>query len=362
MLVGVARGRVIIRGELAAEQQPGKLRIVDEDVAVALHLLDTVVAAHFPGVHGVLLHPFKQGVEALDDGHAGVLAVIAVIRRQIVRRNLLKQIRLAPAAVDVQQHACQVALDIVGDLDAVVLRAVPQDGLAVKGLRGAVGIDTQHVAHGIVAARGVHAGILGAQVVQVAAAILLHEACPALRPDVLAAHAAAGRVAVEQEQAVFALRGIRARPVGRQGLIGDGIGHGVRHQGLQRAVKRTVHALKRAVRGAAGQLQQRFCAVGVILLRLCAQGRAGLMARAGVIRHGVGGHGRQRRERQRQHDGQRQKHGKDPSFHDVPPFVFWLLSSYHAGDEYATRICIRPARRIAVALHGQTCYNHGIET
>ena len=49
-------------------------------------------------------------------------------------------------------------------------------------------------------------------------------------------------------------------------------------------------------------------------------------------------------------------------FHDVPPFVFWLLSSYHAGDEYATRICIQPAQRIAVALHGRTCYNHGIET
>ena len=205
VLVGVARGRVIIRGELAAEQQPGKLRIVDEDVAVALHLLDTVVAAHFPGVHGVLLHPFKQGVEDLDDGHAGVLAVIAVIRRQIVRRNLLKQIRLAPAAVDIQQHARQVALDVVGDLDAVVLRAVPQDGLAVEGLRAAVGIDAQLVAHGVVAAGGMHAGILRAQVVQVAAAVLLQEARAALRPDVLTAHAAAGRVAVEQEQAVLAL-------------------------------------------------------------------------------------------------------------------------------------------------------------
>ena len=205
VLAGIARGRVIICGELAAEQQPGKLRIVDEDVAVALHLLDAVVAAHLPGVHGVLLHPFEQGVEALDDGHAGVLAVVAVKGGQAAGGDRFKQVRLAPAAVDIQQHARQVALDVVGDLDAVVLRAVPQDGLAVEGLRAAVGIDAQHVAHGVVAAGGIHAGILRAQVVQVAAAALLHEARAALRPDVLTAHAAAGRVAVEQEQAVLAL-------------------------------------------------------------------------------------------------------------------------------------------------------------
>ena len=55
------------------------------------------------------------------------------------------------------------------------------------------------------AAGGVNAGVLRAQGVQVAAAVLLQEARAALRPDVLAAHAAAGRVAVEQEQTILAL-------------------------------------------------------------------------------------------------------------------------------------------------------------
>ena len=159
-------------------------------------------------------------------------------------------------------------------------------------------------------------------------------------------------------------RGIRARPVGRQGLIGDGIGHGVRHQGLQRAVKGAVHALERAVQRccrtvSAAFLRRRCNTAPPVRSAPCrardacrcytARNQAGMAASAGTARASTTASARTTAR--------------------ILLFMMYLLLffgfSHHItrGTKYATRICIRPAPEVS-QLHctGRTCYNHGIET
>ena len=50
----------------SAEDEPSILGIVDEHVSVALICSDNLVSAHFPGINGIHLAPFKKNVNALE--------------------------------------------------------------------------------------------------------------------------------------------------------------------------------------------------------------------------------------------------------------------------------------------------------
>ena len=127
-----AARRLIIRGRVLSEQQPCVFGIIDKDVAVALHVFALVVAGHLPGVDRVVFHPLQQRLERLDDLFAVVRAVAGSDHGI---RNVLIEVRLLPAAPDVEQDARDVALDVFADLDAIGARAVPQHSLAAVRFR-----------------------------------------------------------------------------------------------------------------------------------------------------------------------------------------------------------------------------------
>ena len=271
------RGLHIIRNILT-ENQPCILRIVDEDVAVALNGLRLVVARHFPCVDRVALAPLEQGVKAFDDLFAVVGIVVGIEGGQILFRDVLVQVRLTPAAVDIEQDAGDVALDVVAHLNEIVACGVPQDGAAAVIGGGAAVDHAVDIAHGVVVAGGVDRLVGRAQVVQIAAAIFLIEGGAALRPDVLAVVARAGLIGVKQNVVVG------RRPELSQRLIADGVRLRRGHQRLQALIERAVHRGD-AVGVATGQGGHFVIGVsaGVISLCHCAQARTECVALVGVL-------------------------------------------------------------------------------
>ena len=196
-------------GYLAAEHMPSQLGVVDEGIAVALNALYHLVAAHFPGVHGVQLAPGQQDIHALE--HLGDVGS-APIR--------------VPANVHVQNDAGHVSLDVVGGL--------------VEALGGGLAV-------GLVSSRGIHALFGGTDVVEVCAAARGVAAAQALGPDMLAV-AGPGGGPVGGGHAVVGVEGggvggiivltvhvedqIAAIVVGGDGLMG------ACHEGAQRGLQR----------------------------------------------------------------------------------------------------------------------------
>ena len=83
---GAAGGGGVVRGNGLAKELEGQLGIVHEDVADAGDVLHNVVAAHLPGVHGILTHPIEQDVLALDDAGGAPHVVPDVVARGAVFR------------------------------------------------------------------------------------------------------------------------------------------------------------------------------------------------------------------------------------------------------------------------------------
>ncbi len=95
---GMIGGGGDIFGDILAENQPCQFRIVDEHVTVALDIFNLVVAAHFPGVHGIEGTPLQQGFQTFDDFLA-VIFFIAGTKNGV--GGVLKQVGLFPTAPDI---------------------------------------------------------------------------------------------------------------------------------------------------------------------------------------------------------------------------------------------------------------------
>ena len=74
--------RLYARRDIPSEQFPGKLRIINEYIAVSLHLLGQVIAHHFPGIDRIVPAPGKECVQVGDHASAVIVIVIGITRRQ----------------------------------------------------------------------------------------------------------------------------------------------------------------------------------------------------------------------------------------------------------------------------------------
>ena len=187
---GLTGGRLHIAGRCQAKHEPGKLRIVNEHIAIALNILYLVVALHFPLVHRVLLTPPEQCRTVFDDAIAAVAAVITVQSGKVFTRYIGIEIGLLPTAIDIEQDARYVAFDVVPHLKHIVkvLGACP-DHVHIIDLIGTVGrAGADKVGKGVIALGLVDTGDGGAQMVQIGAAVELVVGGFALRPHMLPVH------------------------------------------------------------------------------------------------------------------------------------------------------------------------------
>ena len=271
-------GHAVRRGP--TEQLPRQLRIIDKDVPVALDLLDQVVPLHFPGVHRVQRAPLQQRIQAFDHAQAVVGGIVLIHRGEVRRRRIGIEIRLQPAAVDVQQDAGHVALHVVLALKQVVRLHHPVQRIAADraGVVSA-GIGPVHVAEQVVGFRHVDGFRRGAQVVQIRPAEGLGVGRAAFRPDVLAVEPDAlvrGRqIGIEHHVGIAVRYGIRRRPVIRQrALLIAAVGRiervRIRHQAVQRVKQRVVPHGGGAVGNVrrAGKGAERLVAVCARVIRL----------------------------------------------------------------------------------------------
>ena len=327
-----------------AEHQPGKLRVVDKDVPVALDLFGGVVTAHFPGIHRVVLAPLQQNVQALYDFRSFVFFIVFVKLREIVRHHIGIEVGLLPADVDIEQNTGHVALDVV--IGLVIGSVQPAAGIAqLIIISGAVG----GVAVGMVVVYIlIDVGTGRAQMVAVGAAVDLLEGGAGLGPDVLPVEVAAvPRVqAAAPDVAHFPLGstgdGIRVGKVGAQRVVAVVIGLGGGHQLIQRVIQGVVLRCVVGTFGLCGTGQGRQFLIsivaGIIGLGLRRKRGTGLVAGAVVVdlRPCCSEYGRQHGQNHSQHQ---QKNGRSAEnrFHSILPSVagfapdkkrFFCLSSH----------------------------------
>ena len=325
LLVGNAGGRGHF-GDRLAEHQPGKLRVVDKDVPIALDLFGSVVAAHFPGVHRVVLAPLQQNVQALYDFRACVFVIVFVKLREVVRHHIGIEVGLLPAHVDIEQNTGHVALDVV--IGLVIGSVQPAAGIALFIIiSGAVG----GVAVGMVVVYIlIDVGTGRAQMVAVGAAVDLLEGGAGLGPDVLPVEVGAAPCvqAAAPDVAHFAFfrtgDGIRVSKVGAQGIIAVAFCLGGGHQRIQRVVQRVV--LRRVVGTiglcGTGQGRQLLISIAARIIGLGLGGKRGAGLAAGAVVVDLRPCCREYARQHGQNHGQhQQKNGcsVEKGFHGIPP-------------------------------------------
>ena len=164
----LAGGRLHIGRNFLTENLPSQFGIIDKNITVALDVLRLVVSAHFPGVDRVHFTPLQEGVQTFND----LQTVVGIVARSNAEGIIFhKEVRLTPAAPDVQQDTGNVAFDVVIDLHAVSRSGIIEDIRTVI-LIGAVARDhIADIAHGHISAGRVDICIGRAEVMQVRARI-----------------------------------------------------------------------------------------------------------------------------------------------------------------------------------------------
>ena len=164
----LAGGCLHIGRYFLTENLPSQFGIIDKNITVALDVLRLVVSAHFPGVDRVHFTPLQEGVQTFND----LQSVVGIVARSNAEGIIVhKEVRLTPAAPDVQQDTGNVAFDVVIDLHAVSRSGIIEDIRTVI-LIGFVARDhIADIAHGHISAGRVDICIGRAEVMQVRARI-----------------------------------------------------------------------------------------------------------------------------------------------------------------------------------------------